>query len=183
MPATIGRGAAGYTKIVTRSGDNTVHGGVFEFVRNAAFDARNFFDRRRWRSPGASRHLSETSSVSRTAGRCSSRVSTMAATGRLLRPVSGVPAGARHHSGAPGSDRGRTLRQRYHRICRRHAQRTCGFAHCPGAGAYPLPNDAAGPYGARTYAISSKVRTATNQFSIRVDHSIRTSRSCLSDSI
>jgi TonB dependent receptor len=36
--------------------------------------------------------------------------------------------------------------------------------------AYPLPNDPNGPYGARTYATSSKVATRTDQFSIRIDH-------------
>ncbi|MBV9156972.1 MAG: carboxypeptidase regulatory-like domain-containing protein, partial [Acidobacteriaceae bacterium] len=46
MPAEIGRGAAGFTNIVTRSGTDSFHGSLFEFVRNSAFDARNFFDRR-----------------------------------------------------------------------------------------------------------------------------------------
>jgi len=44
MPAEIGHGAAGFTNVVTKSGVNQVHGSVFEFVRNAAFDARNYFD-------------------------------------------------------------------------------------------------------------------------------------------
>src|SRR5579859_3498456 len=44
MPAEIGRGAAGFTNIVTRSGSSGFHGSVFEFVRNSAFDARNYFD-------------------------------------------------------------------------------------------------------------------------------------------
>src|SRR5216684_3553837 len=43
-PAEIGHGAASYTNVVTKSGVNQVHGSVFEFVRNAAFDARNYFD-------------------------------------------------------------------------------------------------------------------------------------------
>ncbi len=37
---------------------------------------------------------------------------------------------------------------------------------------YPLPNDTAGPFGARTYATSSKVATDADQFSIRIDHKI-----------
>ena len=37
---------------------------------------------------------------------------------------------------------------------------------------YPLPNDPQGPYGARTYATSSKVVTNSDQFSVRVDHRI-----------
>src|SRR4029077_4965372 len=45
MPAEIGHGAASFTAIITQSGSDHVHGVVFEFLRNAAFDARNFFDR------------------------------------------------------------------------------------------------------------------------------------------
>ncbi len=44
MPAEIGHGAAGFNNVITKSGTNDVHGSAFEFVRNAAFDARNFFD-------------------------------------------------------------------------------------------------------------------------------------------
>ena len=44
MPAEIGRGASGFTDIHTRSGASGFHGSIFEFVRNSAFDARNFFD-------------------------------------------------------------------------------------------------------------------------------------------
>src|SRR5258705_159934 len=45
MPAEIGHGAAGFTNVVTRSGTDQVHGSLFEFFRNAALDARNYFDR------------------------------------------------------------------------------------------------------------------------------------------
>ena len=44
MPAEVGRGGSGLTNIVTRSGTDAVHGSVFEFIRNSAFDARNYFD-------------------------------------------------------------------------------------------------------------------------------------------
>ncbi len=44
MPAEIGHGAAGFTNIITRSGASGFHGSFFEFVRNSAFDARNYFD-------------------------------------------------------------------------------------------------------------------------------------------
>src|SRR5208283_5120499 len=44
MPAEIGHGAAGFTNVVTKSGSSQIHGSAFEFVRNAAFDARNYFD-------------------------------------------------------------------------------------------------------------------------------------------
>jgi hypothetical protein len=52
MPAEVGRGAAGFTDIISRSGTSQVHGSVFEFMRNAALDARNFFDRRTVANPG-----------------------------------------------------------------------------------------------------------------------------------
>ncbi|MEO8662241.1 MAG: TonB-dependent receptor [Bryobacteraceae bacterium] len=43
-PAEFGTGTGGQVTVVTKSGGNAVHGGVFEYVRNNAFDARNFFD-------------------------------------------------------------------------------------------------------------------------------------------
>ena len=52
MPAEIGRGAAGFTNIITRSGASGFHGSFFEFVRNSAFDARNYFDHPPVRYPG-----------------------------------------------------------------------------------------------------------------------------------
>src|SRR5262245_60069040 len=42
--AEYGRSAGGVISAVTRSGDNQWHGSAFEFARNSAFDAKNFFD-------------------------------------------------------------------------------------------------------------------------------------------
>lgn len=42
-PAEFGGTAGATTSIVTRSGGNQLHGSLYEFVRNDAFDARNFF--------------------------------------------------------------------------------------------------------------------------------------------
>ena len=42
-PAEFGGTAGATTSIVTRSGGNQVHGSLYEFIRNDAFDARNFF--------------------------------------------------------------------------------------------------------------------------------------------
>src|SRR5437667_11217790 len=39
-----GKRAGGQINIVTSSGSNQVHGSVFEYLRNSALDARNFFD-------------------------------------------------------------------------------------------------------------------------------------------
>ena len=43
--AEYGRAAGGVISAVTKSGTNAFHGSVFEFHRNSALDAKNFFDR------------------------------------------------------------------------------------------------------------------------------------------
>jgi hypothetical protein len=43
-PADYGRTSGGVINAVTRSGKNSFHGTVYEFLRNSALDARNFFD-------------------------------------------------------------------------------------------------------------------------------------------
>ena len=43
-PAEYGTGTGGQVNVVTKSGTNSVHGSVFEYVRNDAFDAPNYFD-------------------------------------------------------------------------------------------------------------------------------------------
>jgi hypothetical protein len=43
--AEYGRTSGGVVNAITRSGTNQFHGGVYEFLRNSALDARNFFDR------------------------------------------------------------------------------------------------------------------------------------------
>jgi hypothetical protein len=42
--AEYGKRAGAQVSVVTQSGSNSVHGTVFEFLRNSALDARNFFD-------------------------------------------------------------------------------------------------------------------------------------------
>jgi Carboxypeptidase regulatory-like domain/TonB dependent receptor len=43
-PAEYGRTSGGVINVQTRSGTNSFHGSVYEFLRNSALDARNFFD-------------------------------------------------------------------------------------------------------------------------------------------
>ena len=43
-PAEFGTGTAGQISVVSKSGGNAFHGGLFHYVRNDALDARNFFD-------------------------------------------------------------------------------------------------------------------------------------------
>src|SRR4029077_18966822 len=42
-PAEYGRGGGAIISVVTKSGSNQLHGNLFEFLRNNAFDANNFF--------------------------------------------------------------------------------------------------------------------------------------------
>ena len=42
--AEFGRTAGSQISVITRSGGNAFHGDVYEFLRNSALDARNFFD-------------------------------------------------------------------------------------------------------------------------------------------
>jgi hypothetical protein len=43
-PAEYGRTSGGVINVVTRTGKNAFHGSLYEFLRNSALDARNFFD-------------------------------------------------------------------------------------------------------------------------------------------
>src|SRR5207244_4230778 len=42
--AEFGRAAGGVISAVTKSGTNSLHGTIFEFLRNSAMDSRNYFD-------------------------------------------------------------------------------------------------------------------------------------------
>src|ERR1017187_9967329 len=173
MPAEIGRGAAGFTDIITKSGTNSVHGSAFEFLRNAALDARNFFD-----------------------------YSTVASPRRIppfIRNEFGLTSGGPVVIPHLYNGRNRTFYfteyQGFRQVlsdtevlpvptaAERQGLDTTAFAgdtlivpvdsRIAGVLArYPLPNDPQGPYGARTWAGSSKVTTVADQFSARIDHNL-----------
>ena len=42
-PAEVSRTAGGVADVITKSGTNTFHGSLFEYLRNNVFDARNYF--------------------------------------------------------------------------------------------------------------------------------------------
>jgi outer membrane receptor protein involved in Fe transport len=54
--AEYGRNSGAVVQMVTKSGENTLHGSLFEFLRNASFDAKNYFDRPDARIPPFSRN-------------------------------------------------------------------------------------------------------------------------------
>jgi hypothetical protein len=176
MLAEIGHGAASYTNVVTRSGTNTVHGSVFEFVRNAAFDARNYFDRvglDHRRIPPFARNEFGT-----TIG--GPVVLPGMYNGRDRTFFFGEYQGFRQVLGTtqvfpvPTADERKGIDAITYPD---GTHDTLTVAHVDPVIAtvlarYPQPNDPEGPFGARTYAASSKVSTRTDQFSIRVDHRI-----------
>jgi hypothetical protein len=173
MPAEIGRGAAGFTDIITRSGSDAVHGSAFEFLRNAALDARNFFDRRSLANPGRippfiRNEFGFTNGGPVTIpGLYHGRGRTfyfveyqgfrqvLSATEVIPVPTAAERAG-KDTTAFPGDTLTVPVNPAIAKLLAR----------------YPMPNDTQGPYGARTYATASRVTTFSDQFSVRIDHRI-----------
>ena len=173
MPAEIGHGAASYTNVITKSGTNRVHGSVFEFVRNSAFDARNFFDRENAVDPRRIPPFARNEFGFTLGGPI---VVPKVYNGRNRTFFFGEYQGFRQVLGTTQVFAVPTAAER-------NGVDTTAFpgdtltvpvnsAIVPVLNGYPDPNDAQGPYGARTYATSSKVFTGTDQFSFRIDHQI-----------
>ena len=173
MSADIGHGAAGFTNVVTKSGNDFVHGSAFEFVRNAAFDARNFFDHSSAIDPRRIPPFAR-NEFGVTNGGPIVLPKIYDGRGKTFyffeyqgfRQVLGttqvfaVPTAAERQGIDTTTVPGDTL---FVPVSAKIA---------PILARYPLPNEPSGPYGNRTYAASSKVVTNTDQFSIRVDHKI-----------
>jgi hypothetical protein len=176
MPAEIGRGAAGFTNIHTRSGASGFHGSMFEFVRNSAFDARNYFDHPTEAYPGRippfrrnefgftnggpiyipglydgrkkSFYFTQYQSFRQTLG-----------TPQVMPvPTAAECSGIDTVKFSDGSTDVLTVPV------------NAGIAAV--LARYPMPNNPTGPFQAHTYATASKVATDANQFSIRLDHKI-----------
>jgi hypothetical protein len=171
MPAEIGHGAASYTNVITKSGTNQVHGSFFEFVRNAAFDARNYFDHtsdKRRIPPFVRNEFGFTNGGPVVLpGLYDGRARTFYfGQYQGFRQVLGttqvfpVPTAAERQGIDTQTFPGDTLTVPVNPAIAPILQR------------YPLPNAPQGAYGERTYATSSKISTRTDQFSVRVDHRI-----------
>jgi hypothetical protein len=173
MPATVGEGAAGFTDVITKSGTPHVHGSVFEFARNAAFDARNFFDRRSLANPGRIPPFVR-NEFGLTNGGPVVLPKIYDGRGRTfyfgqyqgfrqvlsVTDVLAVPTVAERQGVDTTTFPGDTLTVPVNPAIASVLSR------------YPLPNDPAGAFGARTFATASKVSTDANQFSIRIDHAL-----------
>lgn len=173
MPAEIGAGAAGYTDVITKSGTDQLHGDAFEFVRNAAFDARNFFDRRSLVSPGRIPPF-QRNEFGFDLGGPVKLPGVYDGHGRTY--FFGEYQGFRQELGTTQDLSVPTLAERQGIDTTAFPEDTLTVpvspAIVPVLDAYPRPNDPGGPFGTRTYATSSKVGTSSDQFSVRVDHKI-----------
>jgi hypothetical protein len=171
MLPEIGHGAAGYTNLVTRSGINAIHGSLFEFFRNAALDARNYFDH-----VGLDHRRIPPFIRNEFGGTIGGPVVFPAYNGRDRTFFFGEYQGFRQILGTTQVFPVPTADERLGIDTATFPGDTLivpvNPAIQPVLHAYPLPNDPAGPYGARTFATSSKVTTVTDQFSVRVDHRI-----------
>ena len=173
LPAEVGRGAAGFTDIITRSGTNAPHGSAFEFLRNAALDARNFFDRRsvadtRRIPPFVRNEFGMTSGGPVFLPRLyDGRNRTYYfVQWQAFRQVLGTTQGMPGPTDAERAGRDTTAFAGDTLIVPVDARIAAILAR------YPRPNDTQGPYGARTFATSSKVSTSSGQFSGRIDHKL-----------
>lgn len=180
MPAEIGHGAASYTNVVSKSGVNQMHGSFFEFVRNASFDARNYFD---YKDPTGRRRIPPF--VRNEFG--------FANGGPVVLPgiydghdrtfYFGEYQGFRQVLGTTQVIPVPTADERQGIDTATFPGDTLTIPVSPAAAplvnGYPLPNEPTGPFGDRTYAASSKVYTRTDQFSLRVDHQLSAKASLL----
>ncbi|MBV9072203.1 MAG: TonB-dependent receptor [Acidobacteria bacterium] len=173
MPAEIGRGAAGFTHIITRSGSSGFHGSVFEFLRNSALDARNYFDHPSPANPGRIPPFRRNEFGFTNGGPVrlpgvydGSGKTFYFAQYQGFRQVLGttqvlpVPTAEERAGLDTTAFPGDTLRVPIDPGIARVLAR------------YPLPNFPQGAYGPHTYATSAKVTTNANQFSARLDHNL-----------
>lgn len=180
MPAEVGRGAAGFTNIHTRSGASGFHGSFFEFVRNSAFDARNYFDHATPAYPGRIPPFRRNEFGFTNGGPVfvphlyDGRKRTFYFTQyqgfrQVLGTTQVMPVPSAAQRPANGSNIvNDTI------VFPDGTRDTLAIPVNPAIAAvlarYPMPNLPSGSYGANTYATASKVVTNANQFSLRLDH-------------
>ena len=173
MPAEIGHGAASYSNVVTKSGANDIHGSAFEFVRNAAFDARNFFDHATAEDPRRIPPFIRNEFGFTLGGPV---VLPKIYDGRNRTYFFGEYQGFRQVLGTTQVFAVPTAAEREGIDTTTYPGDTLTVPVNPSIAQminrYPLPNLPQGAFGDRTFAGSSKVTTNTDQFSVRVDHRI-----------
>jgi len=180
MQAEIGHGAASYTNVVSKSGVNQIHGSMFEFLRNASLDARNYFDSE---DPTGRRRIPPF--IRNEFGFTNGGPVVLPGIydGRDRTFYFGEYQGFRQVLGTTQVVPVPTAEERQGIDTTAYPGDTLFVPVddriVPVLNGYPLPNEPNGPLGARTYAASSKVVTRTDQFSIRIDHKISDKASLL----
>ena len=183
MPADIGRGAAGFTNIVTRSGQSGFHGSFFEFLRNSALDARNYFDHPSIAEPGRIPPFRR-NEFGFTNGGPVVLPNVYDGRGRTFYFVQ--YQGFRQVLGTTQVLAVPTVPERNGQDVvafpdgSTDTLQIAGTANSPGVNPaiaavlsrYPLPNNPTGAFGARTYAAPSNVNTDADQFSFRIDQKL-----------
>jgi hypothetical protein len=173
MPAEIGQGSAGFTNIITRSGSSGFHGSVFEFLRNSALDARNYFDHATPETPGRIPPFRRNEFGFTNGGPV---VLPHLYDGRGKTFYFGQYQGFRQVLGTTQVFPVPTAEERKGFDATAFPGDILFVPVDPGIGAilarYPLPNLPSGSFGVHTYATSSKVITDADQFSIRLDHKL-----------
>jgi hypothetical protein len=173
MPAQIGNGGAGFTNIVTRSGRSGFHGSFFEFVRNSAFDARNYFDHASIANPGRLPPFRRNEFGFTNGGPV---FLPCLYNGKGKTFYFGQYQGFRQVLGTTQVFPVPTAQERAGLDTTAFPGDTLTVPVDPGIAQvlarYPLPNNPVGSFGIHTYASSSPVVTDADQFSIRIDHRI-----------
>jgi hypothetical protein len=180
MPAEIGHGAASYTNVVSKSGANQMHGSLFEFLRNAAFDARNYFD---YKDPTGRHRIPPFVRNEFGFANGGPVVIPRVYDGRSRTFYFAEYQGFRQVLGTtqvipvPTPDERQGIDTSAYPATKTSPADPLTVspvnpAVVPLLNGYPLPNEPAGPFGKRTYATSSKVVTDTDQYSLRLDHQI-----------
>jgi Carboxypeptidase regulatory-like domain len=173
MPPEIGRGASGLTNIVTRSGDAGFHGSFFEFIRNSALDARNYFDHPTPVYPGRIPPFRR-NEFGLTNGGAVLIPHLYDGRGRTF--YFAQYQGFRQILGTTQVMPVPTADERAGLDTAAFPGDTLQVPVDPGIAAalkrYPLPNHTSGSFGVHTYATPSSVTTNANQFSLRLDHNL-----------
>jgi hypothetical protein len=159
--AQYGQGGGTITQIVSKSGTNQFHGSLFEFVRNSAFDARNFFDN----GPGIAGVVPpfRRNEFGGTFGGPIKKDKTFffvqyaGLRQRLGEPNNAVVPTAAERTGAV-TIAGDDLQVPLNPVAQSVLSR------------YPLPNAPSGIYGANTFTYEFSEPTNDDQWSARLDH-------------
>ncbi|MHB1937724.1 MAG: TonB-dependent receptor [Acidobacteriaceae bacterium] len=155
--AEFGQGGGSITQIVTKSGTNQFHGSAYEFLRNNALDARNYF---------------ATSVPPLHRNEFGVNIGGPILKNKLF--FEGEYAGLRETLGEPTIMSVPTAAERtgLETIGGYQYQVPLNSVAASVLNKYPLPNQPTGVYGVNTYNIDYSVPSSMNQFSVRIDDTI-----------